>query len=116
MNRNQLPFEQLDVFQAAVEFAARVHRLPIPRGYSHLGDQIRRASCSVVTNTAEAATEFAPVEKARIFRIALRSAGECFGIMRLMSELEKLDPGEEMEIRQVGVRVVMMLMKLAKPG
>jgi len=32
-----------------------------------------------------------------------------------MKRLGKLDPNAETEIRQVGVRVTMMLMKLAKP-
>src|SRR5262245_14594224 len=87
---NQLPFDRLDVYKAALEFAAKSHRLcaGLKRGFGHVADQLRRSSCSVLTNTAEAATEFSPDEKARIFRLALRSTGESLALIALLVELD----------------------------
>ena len=42
----------------------------------YLADQIRRAALSVLLNIGEAAAEFNPAEKARIFGLARRSAEE----------------------------------------
>jgi len=116
MGRKQLPFERLDVYQAALDFAVLVHRMTqrVPRGNRSLVDQLRRASTSVVTNTAEAASEFAKAEKARIFRIALRSVGECFGVLALMERLGFASEHATSEIRDVGDRVFAMLTRLAK--
>ncbi|MGH7466802.1 MAG: four helix bundle protein [Longimicrobiales bacterium] len=45
--------------------------------------QLRRAARSVVLNIAEGAGEFSPLAKARIYRIARRSAWETLGALDL---------------------------------
>jgi four helix bundle protein len=68
----------------------------------------------VLTNTAEAATEFAPDEKARIFRIALRSAGESLALIAFLERLGALTEEQTATTRQLGVRAIAMLTSLAK--
>jgi four helix bundle protein len=112
----QLPFERLDVYQVSLEFAAACHALcdGLPRGLGHVANQLRRSSCSVLTNTAEAATEFAPDEKARIFRIALRSAGESLALIAFLERLSAVSAEQTAATRQLGVRVAAMLTSLVK--
>lgn len=45
---------------------------------------MRRASTSVVLNLAEGAAEFRPAEKARLYRIALRSGAECQAVLDVL--------------------------------
>ena len=52
-----------------------------------IADNIRRASTSVLFNTREALQEYSPKEKARLFRLVQREAGECcagFDAMRVL--------------------------------
>jgi four helix bundle protein len=113
----ELPFERLDVYQVALKFAAEAHRLcaELGPGFGHIASQLRRSSCSVVTNTAEAATEFSPAEESRIFRIALRSGGESLALIALLVELGSVPATRVAELRQLGVRSIAMLMRLAQP-
>ena len=71
-------FRKLRVYQAAKEVVAEVNRLAlrIPRDHMDLVWQMRRAARSIALNIAEGAGEFTPMEKARIYRIARRSAWE----------------------------------------
>ena len=48
----------------------------MPRGHGNLTDQMKRAAASVCLNIAEGAGEYKPQEKARFYRMALRSASE----------------------------------------
>jgi four helix bundle protein len=88
--------------------ANRITRYDEPRG--HLADQLRRASSSIVLNIAEGAGEWKPLEKARFYRIALRSGTECAGILAL---LERLSGGKLSDERALLYRIVSMLSKLA---
>jgi four helix bundle protein len=51
----RLNHENLDCYQAAIEFLALAVEIleQLPRGYSVLGDQLKRASLSVPLNIAE---------------------------------------------------------------
>ena len=113
-----LPFERLDVYRVSLQFAAQAHRpcAELDRGLGHIAGQLRRSSCSVLTNTAEAATEFSPDEKARIFRIALRSTGESLALMALIVELGSATALRVKPLRELGVRATAMLMKMAQPA
>ena len=74
-------FEQMDVFGVAVDAVVLVDELvrDLPVGRACVRDQLRRAANSVPLNIAEGAGEFLPVEKARFYRMAKRSATECAG-------------------------------------
>jgi four helix bundle protein len=110
----ELKFEKLDVYQVALEFAAEGHRIAakLPRGLGHIADQLRRSSCSSLTNTAEAATEFAIDEKARIFRIALRSVGESLALIQLVVHLGEITEEEAKKARELGARLIAMLTRM----
>ena len=70
--------EKLEVYQFAVEYADIAEEIAqeLQPGHAHVRDQLRRASDSIVNNTAEGAGEFNPPEKARFYRMALRSGTE----------------------------------------
>jgi len=78
--------ERLVVYRRALEFYGRVLGLvrPLARRDARLADQLQRAAASVPLNIAEGAGEFRPAEKARFYRIALRSATECAAVLDLM--------------------------------
>jgi four helix bundle protein len=79
--RPKFDFENLDVFTSALEAVAAVDQLvaALPDGRGYVRDQLRRAANSIPLNIAEGAGEFAPIEKARFYRMAKRSATECAG-------------------------------------
>ncbi len=84
----RFPFRQLRVYQTALRMVKEVNRLArkIPRDHIDLVWQLRRAARSVLLNIAEGAGEFAPLEKARIYRIARRSAWETIAALDMALE------------------------------
>ena len=69
---------KLDVYRRALELLETCDEVvnQLPPGRAHVRDQMDRAACSVVANTAEGAGEFSRKEKARFYRMARRSAIE----------------------------------------
>ena len=55
-----ISFKKLDVYKVALEFVSlsAVALKKLPRGQSHLNDQLKRAASSIVLNIAEGAGEF----------------------------------------------------------
>ena len=111
-----MSYEKLDVYQCAIEFlgiAARVIER-LPRGYSVLADQLRRASFSMPLNIAEGAGKRSRVDCRRYFDSARGSAMECGAVVDVCIKLdllprEMLAPG-----KQVLERIVSMLTRLAE--
>jgi four helix bundle protein len=70
--------ERLIAYQAATELLRSlrpvVDRLPL--GNADARDQIKRAALSILLNLAEGSADGSATERARFFRIALRSAAE----------------------------------------
>jgi four helix bundle protein len=115
---NTFDHERLDVYQAAIEFVAVADTISshLPRGRSYLADQLHRAAISVALNIAEGAGEFSKKDKARLYRIALRSATECAAIIDV-SRLLGLNHETELETgRQLFLRIVSMLTRMVKSG
>src|SRR5262245_33042470 len=112
-NERFFPHDRLDVYRAAVEFERDSRRILalLPRS-SHLADQLHRAATSIPLNIAEGAGEFSPKDKARFYRIALRSATEAAAILDLVGP----DVGEHardmLTLRDSLVSIVAMLTKL----
>ena len=77
--------EKLEVYRVAVEYADAADTIAakMKRGNAHIRDPLRRASDSIVNNVAEGAGEFQPAEKARFYRIALRSCTESAATLHL---------------------------------
>lgn len=106
-NMRLLDHEQLDVYQQALAFVATAFEIAaaLPGKRGDLGDQLRRASTSIVLHIAEGAGEFAPSEKARFYRIARRSAVECAAILDIVARLGFL-PRSHAKTREDLVRLV----------
>ena len=87
--------DKLDVYKAATEFADAAEDVAhsLEAGNAHIRDQLRRAAESVVNNTAEGAGEFNPKEKARFYRMALRSGTESAAVLHtcLRREISHVD-------------------------
>jgi len=108
--------EKLEVYRVAVQYADAADSIAakLKRGNAHVRDQLRRASDSVVNNVAEGAGEFQPAEKARFYRIALRSCTESAATLhtcqrRILADLESVE-----NARLLLKRVVEMLTRLVQ--
>jgi four helix bundle protein len=108
--------ERLDVYQAAIEFVAIAAEMieRLPSGHAHLADQLSRASTSIALNIAEGAGEFSRREKARFYRMALRSATECAAILDVFNRLGWVHASDTRGGREILLRIVSMLTRMAQ--
>ena len=108
--------EKLDVFKVAIEFVVVAHEtvLDLPQGRAYLGDQLLRAAVSIPLNIAEGAGEYSPKKKARFCRIAKRSATECAAVFSVLDSLGFIDSTKLESGRSLLLRLVAMLVQLAK--
>jgi four helix bundle protein len=116
MERMRFDHEQLDVYKVAMDFVALAHEVirALPTGHGELADQLRRASISIVLNIAEGAGEYSKAEKARIYRIARRSATECAAVLEIGSRFEVVSMQHAGSARDLLLRVVSMLTKVVR--
>lgn len=87
-------FEKMEVYKkslAALDVSVAIAE-EVPRGHRHFSDQLKRASSSVSLNIAEGVGEFKPQEKARFYRMALRSASESCSIVQILHRLKLINP------------------------
>ncbi|HUP87903.1 MAG TPA: four helix bundle protein, partial [Longimicrobiales bacterium] len=98
MNRRQFDFERLDLYHVCLHFydLARSIIRALPNGYAEERDQLKRAALSIFLNFCEGAGEFSPGEKARFYRMALRSGTECAAIIRILEH----DLGQKSEFNE----------------
>jgi four helix bundle protein len=85
-----LKHQNLIVYQKALQVIVdvlHITRAATP-GWSDLCNQLKRAATSIALNIAEGCAEFSPAEKARLYRIALRSAAECHAACDIMVRVE----------------------------
>jgi four helix bundle protein len=108
--------ERLDVYALAVDFVVLANDLTnqLPRGRSHLADQLHRAATSIPLNIAEGAGEFSNKEKARFYRMAKRSATECAAILDVCSRLGLVEERAADKGRGRLTRIVAMLTRMVK--
>lgn len=111
-----LDYERLDVYRCAIEHLAFVFRaIPaIPRGYSALVDQWRRASMSVPLNIAEAVGKTSPSDRNNRYAIARGEAMECGAILDVVRLLHVISEPELVEAKLLLVRTVGMLTKMCR--
>jgi four helix bundle protein len=109
-------FQRLDVYQAAVDFLARANPLSdkVPRGYSALADQLRRAGLSIPLNIAEGSGKPTERDARRFYAIARGSALECAAILDALEAVGCAPSADVGEARAVLERVVSMLTKLTR--
>ena len=111
-----LDHEKLDVYRVAIQLIVLIDKIvdELPRGRSYLADQLQRAATSIPLNIAEGAGEYANNEKARFYRIAKRSSTECAAIFDLCNELQLIEEKNYIEGRELLLRIVAMLIKMAQ--
>jgi four helix bundle protein len=83
-------FEELPVWQAAIEFAVKVFELTANtqfKGYYSLKDQLERAAVSISNNIAEGFERGTTNELLHFVYIARGSSGECRSMMQLLSHM-----------------------------
>jgi four helix bundle protein len=108
--------EKLDAYHAAIEFVGLANQIveQLPAGRAYFKDQLARAALSICNNTAEGAGEFRRKDKARFYRMACRSATECAAMLDVCRKLELAADAEIRQGREILLRVVSMLTRLAK--
>jgi four helix bundle protein len=108
--------EKLHAYHAAIEFVGIADQIieQMPPGRAYLKEQLASASLSIVNNTAEGAGEFRRYDKARFYRMACRSATECAGMLDVCRQLMLADEALRKQGRELLLRIVSMLTRLAK--
>lgn len=90
-------FEQLEVWERALDYADRNHDLadPPPKHERYnLADQMTRAANSIALNIAEGSTGLSDAEQDRFLRIAVRSLLEIVACIHLVKRRRYLDDVE----------------------
>jgi four helix bundle protein len=112
---DEFGYEKLDVYRCAMQFMQSADTLidKLPKGYCHLGDQLRRASLFIPLNIAEGSAKRTPTERMRYFEIARASAVECSAVINCCLSLSFPDRELLASLRSLILRIVQMLSKLA---
>ena len=113
-----MPFdhERLDVYRVALEFIVLADDTiaQLPRGRSHLADQLHRAATSIVLDIAGGAGKFSRPDKRRYYLSAAGSATECAAIFDVFQLLRLVSAERHTEAKTLLERIASMLIKLAK--
>jgi four helix bundle protein len=111
-----LDHERLDIYQLALDFLVFANEVieRLPRGRSHLCDQFTRASTSIVLNVAEGAGKHSKPDKRRYYLTARGSATESAALLDVCLRLKLLDEAGHQAGKDMLVRIVSMLIKLAQ--
>ena len=112
----ELDHERLDVYHLALDFLVFANDVieALPRGRSHLADQFTRASTSILLNLAEGAGKLSKPDKRRYYLTARGSARESAALLDVCLRLKLLDEVGHKAGKQRLVRIVSMLIKLAR--
>ncbi len=110
-----LDHERLDVYSIALDFIVLANEIieSLPRGRSHLADQLTRASTSIVLNLAEGAGKLSKPDKRRYYLTARGSATESAALLDVCLRLKLIGEAEHRAGKAMVVRIVSMLIKLA---
>jgi four helix bundle protein len=113
---NVLSYQKLDVYQCAIKFLALVASIlcKLPRGYSFLADELKRAAISIPQNIAEGVGKPTEADRSRYFGIARGSAMECGAILDACSVLGLAHSDSIEKGRDLLERIVSMLSKMMK--
>jgi four helix bundle protein len=110
----KLHHEDLDVYQASLEFAALAMSLleRFPRGMGSVADQLRRAALSIPLNIAEGYGKRSAGDRARSYDIARGSAHECAAVMDVAKILGIVEEETFVRGKTLLYRVVSMLVRM----
>ncbi len=113
-NATELPFQRLDVYIAARELAALVHRARISD--AELRDQATRASKSAFLQLCEGLPSESVAMRRKYFATANGSLHEVVGALDLASALEAVAPEVAERAQELALRLKRMLRALTAPG
>jgi four helix bundle protein len=107
-------FEKMEVYRASLNAIDKSMELVsrMPRGNGNLADQLKRAVTSISLNISEGVGEFKPQEKARFYRMALRSASESCAIAQIGNRLRIITDADYHETYQLLSDISKMLIRL----
>ena len=112
-------FENLRVYQLAEELADKVWNIASKWSWfakTTVGQQLARAADSMGANIAEGNGKSSEKDRSRFFEIARGSALECAAIQDVLEIGEVLSVEENQKAKQMLLRIVSMLTKLAQRG
>ena len=111
-----LDYEKLDVYKCAIEHLALVFQwIPqLPRGYSALADQWRRAAMSIPLNIGEGTGKTSTAERAHCYAVARGESMECGTILDVVRLLRVRPDAELAQAKELVVRMVEMLTKMCR--
>ena len=113
-----MPFdhERLDVYRVARDFIVLADDTiaQLPRGRSHLADQLHRAATSIVLNIAEGAGKFSKPDQRRYSLSAAGSTTECAALFDVFQLLRLVSAERHTEAKTLLERIASVLIKLAK--
>jgi four helix bundle protein len=111
-----LDHERLDVYHLALDFLVLANGVieALPRGRGHLAEQFTRASTSIVLNLAEGVGRHSKPDKRRYYLTARGSATESAALLDICLRLELVDEVGHKAGKEMLLRVVSMLIKLAQ--
>ena len=112
----KLDHERLDVYHVALDFLVFANGVieALARGRSHLADQFTRASTSILLNLAEGAGKLSKPDKRRYYLTARGSATESAALLDGCLRLKLIAETSHLEGKEMLVRMVSMLIKLAQ--
>jgi four helix bundle protein len=107
-------FDRLDAYRVAIDYVrmTRPLVLRLQKTDQPMAEQLQRSVISVPCNVAEGAGEFSLGDKARFYRYALRSTTESVALIDASRAIGALTAEAHDSIREVGIRLVMMLTRL----
>lgn len=102
--------QRLDVYRVAIELYRGVEDLArgLPRGYSDLKDQLRRATGATVRHVAEGANRIHPKDKAARFMVARGEVGEMEAILHMPAVSGLDEPARVARLRGLADRISRM--------
>lgn len=111
-----LDHERLDVYHLALDVLVFANGVieALPRGRSHLADQLTRASTSIVLHLAEGVGRHSKPDKRRYDLTARGSATESAALLDVCVRLKLIDEAGHRAAKEMLLRVVSMLIKLAQ--
>ena len=110
-----ISYEKLEVYQLSLSCIEQCIAMSVslPKGYSDLNSQLKRAVFSVALNIAEGAGKSAKPDKRRYYDIARGSAMETAAICDVIFRLGLLPTEQHRAIKKLLHRIISMLSKLS---
>lgn len=105
-------FENLDVYQQAVDFVDNIYSLcDNLKGFdlSKIIDQLRRASLSIPLNIAEGCGRFSEKERKQFYKISRGSLHECVPLLTLLLRRGKITKETHQSLYASADKIGMML-------